>query len=159
MFQYFKTFSLALLLSVGVGSVGNTADTKSAAHHIQTKISSIIQSAKNECGNTFQVSKSGVKLIDLNSDGEIDLGVVDEAGYSCTELGSSMYCGSGGCSVHLITVNDYLSGAAQGWEIITTRYDEQVILMSLHGSSCSEPGNRVCYFTVSIADGDLIYQK
>ena len=75
--------------------------------------------AEKNCGDSF-TAEAAVTL-DLDLDGNIDLGILDESGFSCPEFGVSAYCGSAGCSVHLITADDYIRGHAQGWEIITTQ--------------------------------------
>ena len=159
MVQYFKLIGLALLLSVGMGSVGSSNSSQQASDLIQNKINSITSNAKIDCGDSFELSEAAVNLTDLDLDGNIDLGILDESGYSCPEFGASYYCGSGGCSIHLITVDDYLKGLAQGWEIVTTNLGKSLILMSLHGSACDEPGFLTCYKVLSISEGKLVYQK
>jgi hypothetical protein len=159
MLQYLKSLALLLLLSVGVGSMGSANISQQASDLIQNKINSITSNAKIDCGDSFELGEAAVKLTDLDLDGNIDLGIIDESGYSCPELGASYYCGSGGCSIHLITVDDYLQGHAQGWEIITTQFGENLILMSLHGSACDEPGFLTCYKVLSISEGKLVYQN
>ena len=112
---------------------------------------------KKSCGDNFATDQA-VKL-DLDLDGNIDLGILDESGSSCPEFGASYYCGSGGCSIHLITTDDYKRGLVQGWEIITTQSGERLVLMSLHGSACNEVGFITCYKVISISKGKLVYQK
>ena len=155
MVQLFKSFGLALLLSLGGLS---STSLQASTDPIQEKINSITQEAKMECGDSFELDETAVTLEDLDLDGKIDLGVLNEAGYSCPEFGS-YYCGSGGCSIHLVTADGYLRGTAQGWEIITTQYGKKVILMSLHGSSCDEPGTTTCYKAISMSKDKYVYQK
>lgn len=158
MLQYFRFIGLVLLLLVGFGGAKAANSSEQASDLIQSKINSIISNAKTDCRDSFELGEAAVKLIDLDLDGDIDLGVIDESGYSCPEFGASYYCGSGGCSIHLITANDYLQGHAQGWEIITTQFRKKQILMSLHGSACNEPGFLICHKLLSISEGKLVFQ-
>ena len=155
-----KSTITALMITLGLYTVPlQAANFEPSVDPIQNKINSITQDARMECGDSFKLNEAAIVLEDLDLDGEIDFGVLNEAGYSCSEFGASYYCGSGGCSIHLITMEDYLRGTAQSWEIITTQHGEKVVLLSLHGSSCDEPGSTVCYKVISISKGKFIYQK
>jgi hypothetical protein len=154
------TATLCLAVALLFGSVGMIASADSSQQTtglIQSKINAIISNEKKSCGDNFATDQA-VKL-DLDLDGNIDLGILDESGFSCPEFGASYYCGSGGCSIHFITTDDYKRGLVQGWEIITTQSGERLVLMSLHGSACNEVGFITCYKVISISKGKLVYQK
>ena len=124
---------------------------------IQSKINAIISNAKLSCGDTFAADEA-VKF-DLDSDGKIDVSILDESRFSCPEFWASFYCGNAGCAIHLITTDDYMRGHARDWEIITTKYGERVVLLSLHGSACNESGSTTCHKVFAISKGKLVYQK
>ena len=154
------TATICLTLAVLVGSVGVSGSADSSQQTtglIQSKINAIISNEKKSCGDNFATDE--VVKLDLDLDGNIDLGILDESGFSCPEFGVSYYCGSAGCSIHLITTDDYMRGYAQGWEIITTQFGERLVLMSLHGSACKKEGSITCYKVISISKGKLVYQK
>ena len=157
MVHYFRLICLTLFLSVAFGSVGSAGSSQQVIDLIQSKVNSIISIAKKDCGDSF-TSEPAVHL-DLDLDGNIDLGILDESGFSCPEYGVSYYCGSAGCSVHLITADHHKYGHAQGWEIITTKWGSRIVLMHLHGSACDEVGSTSCYKVYSISKGKLVYQK
>ena len=92
---------------------------------------------------------------DFNSDGEDDLVVLDESGFSC-EDSASMYCGSAGCVVHFTTSADYSYGYIRDWQFVKTQSDKPVILFNLHGVACGEVGTTPCYSVVSIFEGRFI---
>jgi len=152
--------TLCLTIAVLLGSAGVSASADSSQQTIgliQSKINAIISNEKKSCGDNFYTDQA-VKL-DLDLDGSIDLGILDESGFSCPKFGVSYYCGSAGCSIHLITTADYMRGHVRGWEIITTQFGERLVLMSLHGSACKKEGSITCYKAVSISKGKLVYQK
>jgi len=157
MVHYFRLIGLALFLSVGFGSVGSADSSQQDIDLIQRKINSIISNAEKNCGDSF-TAEAAVTL-DLDLDGNTDLGILDESGFSCPKYGVSHYCGSAGCSVHLITADHHIYGHSQGWEIITTKWGTRVVLMHLHGSACDEVGSTSCHKVYSISKGKLVYQK
>ena len=148
--------TLAVLLG-SVGVSGSADSSQQTTGLIQSKINAIISNEKKSCGDNFATDE--VVKLDLDLDGNIDLGILDESGFSCPEFGVSYYCGSAGCSIHLITTDDYMRGYAQGWEIITTQFGERLVLMSLHGSACKKEGSITCHKVISISKGKLVYQK
>ena len=148
--------TLAVLLG-SVGVSGSADSSQQTTGLIQSKINAIISNEKKSCGDNFATDE--VVKLDLDLDGNIDLGILDESGFSCPEFGVSYYCGSAGCSIHLITTDDYMRGYAQGWELITTQFGERLVLMSLHGSACKKEGSITCYKVISISKGKLVYQK
>jgi len=55
MVPFFKLIGLALLLSVGMGSLGSSNSSQQASDLIQNKINSIISNAKIDCGDSFEL--------------------------------------------------------------------------------------------------------
>ena len=115
----------------------------------------LVAEGSASCEGSFTLDDDAVQRFDFNSDGEFDLVVLDESGFSC-EDSASMYCGTAGCTVHLITAVDYSSGYVRNWELVRTEADQPVIFFSLHGMSCGEAGTTPCYDVISIFEGRFI---
>lgn len=115
----------------------------------------LVAEGSASCVDNFTLDDDAVQQFDFNSDGEFDLVVLDESGFYC-EGSASMYCGTAGCTVHLITPVDYSSGYVRNWQIIRTETDQRVILFGLHGVSCGELGMTPCYDVISIFEGRFI---
>ena len=114
--------TLCQTIAVLLGSAGVSASADSSQQTIgliQSTINAIISNEKKSFGDNLYTDQA-VKL-DLDLDGNIDLGILDESGFSCPKFGASYYCGSAGCSIHLITTADYMRGHVRGWEIISTK--------------------------------------
>ena len=125
------------------------------ADSISFTLDELVADGRSFCEGNFTLEDDAVQQFDFNLDGESDLAVLDEAGFSC-EDSASMYCGTAGCVVHFITPADYSSGYTRGWQIVRTKSDQPVILFSLHGVSCGEVGTTPCYEAVSIFEGRFI---
>ena len=129
--------------------------TVAYADSISFTLDELVADGRSFCEGNFTLEDDAVQQFDFNLDGESDLAVLDEAGFSC-EDSASMYCGTAGCVVHFITPADYSSGYTRGWQIVRTKSDQPVILFSLHGVSCGEVGTTPCYEAVSIFEGRFI---
>ena len=129
--------------------------TVAHADGISFTLDELIAGGRSSCEGNFTYEDAAVQRFDFNSDGEFDLAVLDEAGFSC-EDSASMYCGTTGCTVHFITPVDYSSGYVINWELVRTETDQPVIFLSLHGVSCGEVGSTPCYDVISIFEGRLI---
>ena len=129
--------------------------TSAQASSMDFTLDELVAEGSASCEGSFTLDDDAVQRFDFNSDGEFDLVVLDESGFSC-EDSASMYCGTAGCTVHLITAVDYSSGYVQNWELVRTETDQPVIFFSLHGMSCGEAGTTPCYDVISIFEGRFI---
>ena len=129
--------------------------TSAQASSMDFTLDELVAEGSASCKGDFTLDDDAVQRFDFNSDGEFDLVVLDESGFSC-EDSASMYCGTAGCTVHLITAVDYSSGYVRNWELVRTETDQPVIFFSLHGMSCGEAGTVPCYDVISIFEGRFI---
>jgi hypothetical protein len=125
------------------------------ANSMDFTLDELVAEGSASCEGSFLLDDAAVQRFDFNSDGEDDLVVLDESGFSC-EDSASMYCGSAGCVVHFITSADYSYGYIRDWQFVKTQSDKPVILFNLHGVACGEVGTTPCYSAVSIFEGRFI---
>ena len=128
------------------------------ADELDLNLKQLVAEGSEFCEGNFKLEDGSIERFDFNLDGEDDLVVLDEAGFSC-EDSASLYCGSAGCVIHFITPSDYSYGLMREWEIIKTHSDQPIILLSLHGVSCDEVGTVPCYRAVSIFEGRFVSTK
>ena len=129
--------------------------TGAQASSMDFTLDELVAEGSASCKGDFTLDDDAVQRFDFNSDGEFDLVVLNEYGFSC-EDSASMYCGTAGCIVHFITPVDYSSGYVRNWELVRTETDQPVIFFSLHGMSCGEAGTVPCYDVISIFEGRFI---
>jgi len=124
------------------------------AESMDVRIKTIVDDAKSYCEGTFEVEDNAVQRLDFNSDGIIDFSSLDFYGISCD--GSYGFCGSGGCSVYLMTPVDEIRSLVRGFEIVRTEMGTPVLLQYLHGNACDEVGVVPCYRAIYIHEGRFI---
>lgn len=129
--------------------------TSAQANGMDFTLDELVAEGSASCDGGFTLDDDAVQRFDFNSDGEDDLVVLDESGFSC-EDSASMYCGSAGCVVHFTTSADYSYGYIRDWQFVKTQSDKPVILFNLHGVACGEVGTTPCYSVVSIFEGRFI---
>ena len=129
--------------------------TSAQANGMDFTLDELVAEGSASCDGGFTLDDDAVQRFDFNLDGEFDLVVLDESGFSC-EDSASMYCGTAGCIVHFITPADYSYGYTRDWQIIRSKSDQPIILFELHGVSCGEVGTTPCYSAVSIFEGRII---
>jgi len=81
--------------------------------------------------------------------------VLNEREYNCSSS-ASLFQGTAGAMIHMITDNDYISGYAREFEVITTFNNKKVILLNLHGVSCGEVGFVSCVQAITLHEGRFI---
>jgi hypothetical protein len=113
---------------------------------IEARIELLIEDGAAECEGDFSLTSKAVRVIELGETGG-SLTVLDEAEFKCSSS-ASMYCGSGGCSVHFLLEKESMSPQVQGWE-----HKDGQLLLGQHGSVCGQVGTKVCYTTVTIKNG------
>jgi hypothetical protein len=125
---------------------------------IDNRINKLINSAKESCisdGGSLKLSGNEVRVFDFNSDNITDLTVLNEREYNCSSS-ASLFQGTAGAMIHMITDNDYISGYAREFEVITTFNNKKVILLNLHGVSCGEVGFVSCVQAITLHEGRFI---
>ena len=124
------------------------------AESMDVRIKTIVDDAKSYCEGTFEVEDNAVQRLDFNSDGIIDFSSLDFYGISCD--GSYGFCGSGGCSIYLMTPADEIRSLVRGFEIVRTKMGTSFLLQYLHGNVCNEVGVVPCYRAIYIHEGQFI---
>ena len=142
----------SFVIAISIVFVGFTG---AQASSMDFTLDELVAEGSASCKGDFTLDDDAVQRFDFNSDGEDELVILDESGFSC-EDSASMYCGTAGCIVHFITSADYTYGYVRNWELVRTEADQPVIFFSLHGMSCGEAGTTPCYDVISIFEGRFI---
>lgn len=113
------------------------------ASELTTKI---IDEARKEC-NSFEdgileLEDGAVSNIDITGDGKLNE-IIDSGKLSCSSA-RSLFCGTGGCTVHLVTDLSSTEFLAKGWKIVNW-YEQPIVLLAVHGSECGGNNLRRCY--------------
>lgn len=98
---------------------------------------SVIKRAQKACASEkgqFHVDEDATQQLDLNNDWQIDE-IIDEGKFSCSTA-SSLYCGTGGCMIHIIVNGKDYNYLAHSWKIVEFDKDK-IIIMSAHWSECN----------------------
>jgi hypothetical protein len=153
-FKALKQFSIliALLPSLALSEEQISVDER---------ISKLIAEAKLSCisdGGVLELSGDEVVKYDLNNDGNTDLAILNELEYDCSSS-ASLFQGTAGAVIHLITDVDYSYGYARQYKFIKAFNDVPTVLFYLHGISCDEVGLVPCINAVSIYEGRFVRNR
>jgi hypothetical protein len=97
----------------------------------------VIEAAKKSCSlekGQFSAPDILTTRVDLNADGKPDQ-IIDESKFTCSTA-ASLYCGTGGCMLHLIVDKKDYKHLTKEWTIAdlgTTK----VLILGVHWSECS----------------------
>jgi hypothetical protein len=97
----------------------------------------VIETARKACAlekGTFNASSEAIKNVDLNADGKPDE-IIDEGKFSCSTA-SSLYCGTGGCMLHLIVDNKDYKLLSQVWTLAELGA-AKIVITAIHWSECN----------------------
>ena len=128
---------------------------------VDERISELIAEAKVSCiseGGVLGLSGDEVVKYDFNNNGSTDLTVLNELEYDCSSS-ASLFQGTAGAIIHLMTDKDYFSGYAREVQLVNAFNNKQIILLGLHGSSCGEAGNIICVDALTLHEGRIITVK
>jgi hypothetical protein len=81
----------------------------------------------------FNAASDAVMKFDLNGDGKPDE-IVDEGKFACSTA-ASLYCGTGGCGLHLIVDGKDHNYLSQVWSVASLG-EAKIILFGVHWSAC-----------------------
>jgi len=90
---------------------------------------------------TLTLEEGAVRQVDLSGDGAPDW-VLDEARLSCSSA-ASLYCGTGGCTVHFLVGDTLASQYSKGWEAVDFGAF-RTLLLQVHGTRCGGIGAHAC---------------
>lgn len=96
-----------------------------------------------------------VTPIELTSQfGSVAAEIVDESKFQCSSA-ASMYCGSGGCALHLVADGTVSTWQATGWRMLDWGPDS-ILLIGRDGGWCGGSGAEVCYEAIVWSDGRVL---
>ena len=132
-----------------------------ASDYMTAKIKEILTEASAQCMNgELMSSDTLVESYDLDADQKVDLTIVNQINFKCRTESGSLFQGSAGALIHLITETDYMVGPAQSVRVINEAPSyPALILLGLHGSSCGEPGYVSCIQAVTFHNRRLVKVK
>mgnify|MGYP007055499255 CR=1 FL=1 len=111
-------------------------------------------SAKDD-GGVLELSGDEVVQYDFDNIGSTDLTILNELEYKCSSS-ASLFQGTAGAVIHLMTDVDYSYGYARHYEYIKAFNDVPTVLFHLHGTSCGEVGFVPCVSAISIYEGRFV---
>lgn len=97
----------------------------------------VIEAAKKSCAlqkGQFSAPEISTANVDLNADGKPDE-IIDESKFTCSTA-PLLYCGTGGCMLHLIVDGKDYKRLAKEWvmvELGTTK----ILIIGIHWSECN----------------------
>lgn len=97
----------------------------------------VIEIAKKSCSfekGQFTMPELSKTNVDLNADGKPDE-IIDESKFYCSTA-SSLYCGTGGCMLHLIVDGKDYKHLAKEWAIAELGA-AKVLIIGVHWSECN----------------------
>jgi hypothetical protein len=125
---------------------------------VQDRLDGLLAEAHKSCeddGGVLKLSGDEVARYDFDNDGSIDLTILNELEYKCSSS-ASLFQGTAGAVIHLMTDVDYSYGYARHYEYIKVFNDVPTVLFHLHGISCGEVGFVPCVSAISIYDGRFV---
>jgi len=125
---------------------------------VQDRLDGLLAEAHESCeddGGVLELSGDEVAKYDFDNDGSTDLIILNELEYKCSSS-ASLFQGTAGAVIHLMTDVDYSYGYARQYEYIKAFNDVPTILLYLHGTSCGEVGLVPCLSAISIHNGRFV---
>ena len=152
-----KTILTALLCFL----IAFMAFSPAFSQSVENRITELLIQAKEDCasdGGVLELSGDEVNKFDFDADGVTDLSILNEIDYNCSSS-ASLFQGTAGAVVHIMTDKDYFSGYVREVQAVTAFNNKQVLLLGLHGSSCDEAGYISCVQAITLHEGRIISTK
>ena len=149
-----KTILTALLCFL----IAFMAFSPAFSQSVENRITELLIQAKEDCasdGGVLELSGNEVNKFDFDGDGVTDLSILHEIDYNCSSS-ASLFQGTAGAVVHIMTDEDYFSGYVREIQAVTAFNNKQVLLLGLHGSSCGEAGYVSCVQAITLHEGRII---
>ena len=150
---------MKILITVLV--IATAMASSASSQSIENRIDELLTQAKEDCasdGGVLELSGSEVNKFDFDGDGVTDLSVLHEIDYNCSSS-ASLFQGTAGAVVHIMTDKDYFSGYVREIQAVNAFNNKQVLLLGLHGSSCDEAGYISCVQAITLHEGRIISTK
>lgn len=118
-------------------------------------VSDILAEARDFCtGFENGAFDAGDAVIEVDLDGVAPLDrLVDLSRVSCSST-ASMYCGSGGCSLHAVIGERAWVFQAEAWRMID--WGQPILLLARDGVWCGGMGAQLCFEAVSWSRGEMM---
>ena len=119
-------------------------------------VETILAAAAADCASFENGAFSaGEAVIEADLDGAEPLDrLVDTSRFTCSSA-ASMYCGSGGCTLHAVIGDESWSFQAEGWRM--TDWDGRpILLIARDGGWCGGAGSQICFEAVSWSAGMMM---
>ena len=142
-----KTCLPAIAALIALGPASATGEDAAAAR--------IFAEARQSCADLdgeFAVRQGARRQVDFGDGAAVAL--IDEAKFACTAA-ASLYCGSGGCQLHLISDDEALTFQATGWKVVHWGED-RILLIARDGVWCGGYGVDRCYEAVNRSGGRFL---
>ncbi|MDB4251675.1 hypothetical protein N9831_03110 [Amylibacter sp.] len=150
---------MKILITVLV--IATAMASSASSQSIENRIDELLTQAKEDCasdGGVLKLSGNEVNKFDFDGDGVTDLSILHEIDYNCSSS-ASLFQGTAGAVVHIMTDKDYFSGYVREVQTVTAFNNKQVILLGLHGSACDEAGYIRCVKAITLHEGRIIGTK
>ena len=150
---------MQILITVLV--IATAMASSASSQSIENRIDELLTQAKEDCasdGGVLELSGNEVNKFDFDEDGVTDLSILHEIDYNCSSS-ASLFQGTAGAVVHIMTDKDYFSGYVREVQVVTAFNNKQVLLLGLHGSACDEAGYIRCLKAITLHQGRIISTK
>ena len=97
----------------------------------------VFEAARKSCTlekGQFTAPEISTTYVDLNADGKPDE-IMDESKFTCS-TSSSLYCGTGGCMLHLIVDGKDYKHLAKEWTVAELGA-AKILIIGIHWSECN----------------------
>jgi hypothetical protein len=151
-----KALWVALLLLSGTAASGaNLAHASEAvAERNELALKKVIERAEQDCkgyqDGKLIMTKKAWPRIDLTGDGNPDV-IVDARRFRCSTA-ATLWCGTGGCPITVITDGRAHEFLAKGWKVVDWS-NLRILLLEVHGSECGGTNLRNCVRAVVWSEG------
>jgi len=128
---------------------------------VQDRLDGLLAEAHESCaddGGVLELTGDEIVQYDFDNNGSTDLTILNELEYDCSSS-ASLFQGTAGAIIHLMTDKDYFSGYAREVQLVNAFNNKQIILLGLHGSSCGEAGNIICVDALTLHESRIITSK
>lgn len=119
-------------------------------------VEAILSAAAADCAsfeNGEFSQREAVVEADLDGTEPLDR-LIDASRFTCTSA-ASMYCGSGGCTLHAVIGGESWSFQSEGWRM-TDWNGRPILLIARDGGWCGGAGSQVCFEAVSWSAGMMM---
>jgi hypothetical protein len=121
-------------------------------------VTGILAAAEADCATLDGAFDAGEAVVEADLDG-IDPTdrLVDTSRFTCS-TSASLYCGSGGCTLHAVVGDESWGLQSEGWRLID--WDGRpILLVARDGGWCGGVGAAICFEAVSWSDGRMMTVK